>query len=127
MKRILLVVLCALGLFALSAAGAAAKPGQGRNGFSGTFQCTAVALSGSGRFSAAHLVPSNAPVVPLKLDIVGTENGQVVFSEHVVKHRTHPRKTTLTCSGTFTQTDPDTGQPITITIGVIGFLPHGRR
>ena len=86
-----------------------------------------VALSGSGRFSAAHLVPSNAPVVPLKLDIVGTENGQVVFSEHVVKHRTHPRKTTLTCSGTFTQTDPDTGQPITITIGVIGFLPHGRR
>ena len=40
MKRILLVVLCALGLFALSAAGAAAKPGHGRNGFSGTFQCT---------------------------------------------------------------------------------------
>ena len=132
MKRILLVVLCALGLFALSAAGAAAKPGHGRNGFSGTFQCTdgsqvSVALSGSGRFSAAHLVPSNAPVVPLKLDIVGTENGQVVFSEHVVKHRTHPRKTTLTCSGTFTQTDPDTGQPITITIDVVGFLPHGRR
>ena len=80
MKRILLVVLCALGLFALSAAGAAAKPGQGRNGFSGTFQCSAARA-------------------------IGSRN----------------------CSGTFTQTDPDTGQPITITIDVIGFLPHGRR
>jgi hypothetical protein len=86
-----------------------------------------VALSGSGRFAAAHLVPSNAPVVPLKLDIVGTENGQVVFSQHVQKKRMHPRKTTLTCSGTFTQTDPSNGQPVTITIDVVGFLPHGRR
>jgi hypothetical protein len=58
---------------------------------------------------------------------VGTENGQVIFETHVAKHRTHPRKTTLTCSGTFTQTDPQTGQPITITIDVVGFLPHGRR
>jgi hypothetical protein len=132
MKRTILVFLCALGLFALSAAGAAAKPGHGHNGFSGTFQCTdgsqvSVALSGNGRFSTAHLVPSNAPVVPLKLDIVGTEGGQVVFSEHVMKKRMHPRKTTLTCSGTFTQIDPATGQPITITIDVVGFLPHGRR
>src|SRR5438874_13783937 len=54
MKRTLLVVLCALGLLALSAATASAKPGHGRNGFSGTFQCTkgsqvTVALSGYGR------------------------------------------------------------------------------
>jgi hypothetical protein len=39
----------------------------------------------------------------------------------------HPRKTTLTCSDAFTQTDPETGQPLTIAIDVIGFLPHGRR
>jgi hypothetical protein len=39
----------------------------------------------------------------------------------------HPRKTTPTCSGTFTDTDPQTGQPITITIDVVVFLPHGRR
>ncbi len=132
MKRTLLVVLCALGLLALGAAGAAAKPGHGSKGFTGTFSCTdgsqvTVTLSGSGRFAAAHLVPSNAPVVPLKLVIVGTENGQVIFSEHVMKKRLHPRKTTLTCSGTFTQTDPETGQPITITIDVIVFLPSGRR
>jgi hypothetical protein len=132
MKRTLFAVLCALVLLALSAAGAAAKPGHGSKSFSGTFNCTdgsqvTVALSGSGRFAAAHLVPSNAPVVPLKLDIVGTENGQVVFSQHVQKKRMHPRKTTLTCSGTFTQTDPSNGQPVTITIDVVGFLPHGRR
>ena len=132
MKRTILAVLCALALLGLSAAGAAAKPGHGKKSFSGTFTCTdgsqvTVALSGNGRFSTAHLVPSNAPVVPLKLDIVGTENGQVVFSVHVQKKRMHPRKTTLTCSGEFTQTDPATGQPITITIDVIGFLPHGRR
>ncbi len=86
-----------------------------------------MALSGSGRFAAAHLVPSNAPVVPLKIDIVGTENGQVVFQQHVVKHRMHSRKTTLTCSGTFMDTDPQTNQPVTIAIDVVGFLPHGRR
>jgi hypothetical protein len=132
MKRTLFAVLFALAVIGLSAAGASAKPGHGKNGFSGTFQCTdgsqvSVALSGNGRFSTAHLVPSNAPAVPLKLDIVGTENGQVVFETHVAKHRMHPRKTTLTCSGTFTDTDPQTGQPITITIDVIVFLPHGRR
>jgi hypothetical protein len=80
-----------------------------------------------GGFSTAHLVPSNAPAVPLRLDIVGTENGQVVFETHLAKHRAHPRRTTLTCSGTFTDTDPQTGQPITITIDVVAFLPHGRR
>src|SRR5262249_5560381 len=132
MKRTLIAVFCAVAAIGLSAAVASAKPGHGHNGFSGTFQCTdgsqiTVTLSGSGRFSAAHLVPSNRPVVPLRLDIVGTENGQVIFQEHVAKHRMHPRKTTLTCSGTFTQTDPQTGQPITITIDVVGFLPHGRR
>jgi hypothetical protein len=132
MKRTLFAVLFALAVIGLSAAGASAKPGHGKNGFSGTFQCTdgsqvSVALSGNGRFSTAHLVPSNAPAVPLKLDIVGTENGQVVFETHVAKHRMHPRKTTLTCSGTFTDTDPQTGQPITITIDVVVFLPHGRR
>src|SRR5437764_15134634 len=102
MKRTLLVVLCVLGLFAFSAATATAKPGHGRNGFTGTFTCTGgsqvtVALSGNGRFSTAHAVPSNAPVVVLKLDIAGTENGQVVFSQHVQKKQMHPRKTTLTC------------------------------
>ena len=86
-----------------------------------------VALSGNGRFSTAHLVPSNAPAVPLKIDIVGTENGQVVFSQHVSKKRLHPRKTTLTCSGTFTDIDPSNGQTVTITIDVVVFLPHGRR
>jgi hypothetical protein len=131
-KRMIIAALCALGLLAFAASGASAKPGHGRNGFSGTFSCTdnstvTVALSGSGRFAAAHLVPSNAPVVPLKIDIVGTENGQVVFQQHVVKHRLHPRKTTLTCSGTFTQTDPATNLPVTIAIDVVGFLPHGRR
>jgi hypothetical protein len=65
--------------------------------------------------------------VPLRLDIVGTENGEVIFSEHRSKKRMKPRKTTLTCSGTFMDTDPNTGQPITITIDVVGFLPHGRR
>ena len=132
MKRTLLAVLCALGLVGLSATGAAAKPGHGSKSFSGTFTCTdgsqvTVALSGNGRFSAAHLVPSNAPVVPLRLDITGTENGQVIFCVQVSKKRLKPHKTTLTCSGTFTDTDPNTGQPITITIDVVGFLPHGRR
>ena len=132
MKRMFFAVLCVFAAIALGASMASAKPGHGRNGFSGTFQCTdgsevTVALSGSGKFAAAHLVPSNAPVVPLRLDIVGTENGQVIFEQHVAKHRLHPRKTTLTCSGTFTETDPQTGQPITITIDVVGFLPHGRR
>lgn len=132
MKRAFFAFLCAVAVIALTASAALAKPGHGRNGFTGTFQCTdgsqvTVALSGNGRFASAHLVPSNAPVVPLRLDIVGTENGQVVFEEHVAKHRMHPRKTTLTCSGTFTQTDPQTGQPITIAIDVVGFLPHGRR
>ena len=131
MKRTLFALLCAVAAIGLSAAGASAKPGHGRNGFTGTFQCTdntqiTVALSGNGRFNAAHTVPGNHPVVPLRLDIVGTENGQVIFETHVAKHRMHPRKTTLTCSGTFTQTDPQTGQPITITIDVVGFLPHGR-
>jgi hypothetical protein len=133
MKRMLFAVLCAAAVFGLAAAGASAKPGHGSKSFTGTFQCTdgsqvSVALSGSGRFAAAHLVPSNAPVVPLRLDIVGTENGQVVFSEHVRKHSTAKRhKTILTCSGTFTDTDPATGQPVTITIDVVAFLPSGRR
>jgi hypothetical protein len=132
MKRMFIALLFAVAVIALGASTASAKPGHGRNGFSGTFQCTdgsqvTVALSGNGRFSTAHLVPSNAPAVPLRLDIVGTENGQVVFETHVAKHRMHPRKTTLTCSGTFTDTDPQTGQPITITIDVVVFLPHGRR
>src|ERR671924_686503 len=132
MKRMLIAAVCAVGLLAFAASGASAKPGHGRNGFTGTFQCTdgsqvTVTLSGGGRFAAAHLVPSNAPVVPLRIDIVGTENGQVVFEQHVAKHRLHPRKTTLTCSGTFTDTDPQTGQPVTITIDVVAFLPHGRR
>jgi hypothetical protein len=133
MKRTLLAVLCALALAGLSTAVAAAKPGHGSKSFTGSFMCSdgsqvAVALSGNGRFSTAHLVPSNAPAVPLKIDIVGTENGQVVFSQHVSKKRLLKRhKTTLACSGTFTDTDPATGQPITITIDVIVFLPHGRR
>ncbi len=132
MKRMFIVLLCAIGVFALGASAASAKPGHGRNGFTGTFECTdgsqvTVALSGGGRFSVAHLVPSNAPIVPLRIDIVGTENGQVIFESHVVKHRAHPRKTTLTCSGTFMDTDPQTGDPITITIDFVGFLPHGRR
>ncbi|HEY6150791.1 MAG TPA: hypothetical protein VIW19_09745 [Gaiellaceae bacterium] len=132
MKRTLFAVLFAVAVIGLSAAGASAKPGHGKNSFTGTFQCTdgsevSVALSGNGRFSTAHLVPSNAPAVPLRLDIVGTENGQVVFESHVRKHQAHPRKTTLTCSGTFTDTDPATGQPITIQIDVVVFLPHGRR
>jgi hypothetical protein len=132
MKRMFIALLCVVGTIALGASAASAKPGHGRNGFTGTFQCTdgsqvTVALSGGGRFAAAHLVPSNAPAVPLRLDIVGTENGQVVFEQHFVKHRMHARKTTLTCSGTFTDTDPQTGQPITITIDVVAFLPHGRR
>jgi hypothetical protein len=132
MKRTILAVLCALALLGLSAAGAAAKPGHGKKSFSGTFSCTdgsqvSVALSGNGRFSTAHLVPSNAPAVPLRIDIVVTENGQVIFSQHVQKKRMHPRKTTLTCSGAFLDTDPANGQPVTITIDVIVFLPHGRR
>ena len=132
MKRMFLAVLCAVAVVGLAAAGASAKPGHGRNGFSGTFQCTdnsqvTIALSGAGRLNAAHVVPSNAPIVPLRVDIVGTENGQVIFQSHVVKHRAHPRKTTLTCSGTFTDTDPQTGQPVSIAIGFVGFLPHGRR
>jgi hypothetical protein len=132
MKRMLFAVLCVFAALALGASMASAKPGHGRNGFSGTFKCTdgsqvSVALSGNGTFSAAHLVPSNAPAVPLRLDIVGTENGQVVFEQHVAKQRLHPRKTTLTCSGTFSDTDPATGQPVTITINVVAFLPHGRR
>ena len=132
MKRMSFVVLCVFAAMALGASIASAKPGHGKKSFSGTFQCTDgsqvnVALSGSGKFAAAHLVPSNAPVVPLRLDIVGTENGQVVFEQHVAKHRAHPRKTTLTCSGTFMQTDPQNGQPTTISIDVVGFLPHGRR
>jgi hypothetical protein len=132
MKRMFIALLFVVGIIAFGASMASAKPGHGRNGFSGTFQCTDgsevnVALSGNGKFSAAHLVPSNAPAIPLRLDIVGTENGQVVFETHISKHRMHPRKTTLTCSGTFTDTDPQTGQPITITIDVVAFLPHGRR
>ena len=132
MKRMFIAVLCAAGLLAFAASGALAKPGHGHNGFSGTFQCTdgsqvTVALSGAGRLNAAHQVPSNRPIVPLRIDIVGMENGQVIFESHVVKHRAHPRKTTLTCSGTFTDTDPQTGQPITINIDFVGFLPHGRR
>ena len=132
MRRMFIALLCAIGVLALGASAASAKPGHGRNGFTGTFQCTdssqiTVALSGAGRLNAAHLVPSNAPIVPLRVDIVGTESGQVVFESHVAKHRMHPRKTTLTCSGTFTDTDPQTGQPITIAIDVVGFLPHGRR
>jgi hypothetical protein len=132
MKRTLFAVFFAVAVIGLSAAGASAKPGHGKHSFTGTFQCTdgsqvSVALSGNGKFSAAHLVPSNAPVVPLRLDVVGTENGQVVFETHIAKHRAHPRKTTLSCSGTFTDTDPATGQPITIQIDVVAFLPHGRR
>jgi hypothetical protein len=132
MKRMLIAAVCAVGLLAFAASGASAKPGHGHNGFSGTFQCTdgsqvTIALSGAGKFNAAHTVPSNAPLVPLRVDILGTENGQVIFESHVVKHRVHPRKTTLTCSGTFTQTDPATGQPITITIDFVAFLPSGRR
>jgi hypothetical protein len=129
MKRMFFAVLCVFAAIALGASMASAKPGHGRNSFSGTFQCTdgsqvTVALSGGGKFAAAHLVPSNAPLVPLRIDIVGAENGQVVFEQHVAKH---PRKTTLTCSGTFTETDPATGQPVTIAIDVVAFLPHGRR
>jgi hypothetical protein len=86
-----------------------------------------LSICGHFAFSTAHLVPSNAPAVPLKLDIVGTENGQVVFSELLQKKRMHPRMTTLTCSETFTDIDPATGQPITITIDVVVFLPHARR
>jgi hypothetical protein len=132
MKRMFFAVFCVFAAIALGASTASAKPGHGRNGFTGTFQCTdgsqvTVALSGGGKFAAAHLVPSNAPLVPLRIDIVGTENGQVVFEQHVAKHRLHPRKTTLTCSGTFTDTDPATGQPVTITVDVVAFLPHGRR
>ena len=132
MKRMLFAVLFAVAVIGLSAAGASAKPGHGKKSFAGTFQCTdgstvSVALSGSGKFSTAHLVPSNAPAVPLRIDIVGTENGQVIFEQHAVKHHAHARKTTLTCSGTFTDTDPATGQPITIQIDVVVFLPHGRR
>jgi hypothetical protein len=132
MKRMFFAVFCVFAVIALGASIASAKPGHGRNGFTGTFQCTdgsevTVALSGAGKFAAAHLVPSNAPVVPLRIDIVGTENGQVVFEQHVAKRRLHPRKTTLTCSGTLTDTDPATGQPVTITIDVVAFLPHGRR
>ena len=132
MKRMLFAALCLFAAIAFGASTASAKPGHGHNGFAGTFQCTdnsqvSVALSGNGKFSTAHLVPSNAPAVPLRLDIVGTENGQVVFETHVAKHRVHPRKTTLTCSGTFADTDPSTGQPVTITIDAVVFLPHGRR
>lgn len=132
MKRMFIALLCAIGVFALSASAASAKPGHGRNGFTGTFGCTdssqvTIAVSGNGRLNTAHLMPSNAPIVPLRLDVVGTENGQVIFESHAVKHRAHPRKTTLTCSGTFTDTDPQTGQPITLTIDFVGFLPHGRR
>jgi hypothetical protein len=132
MKRVFIAFACAIAVIALGASTALAKPGHGHNGFSGTFKCTdgsqvSIALSGNGTFSTAHLVPSNAPAVPLRLDIVGTENGQVVFETHVAKHRMHPRKTTLTCSGTFTDTDPQTGQPLAITIDAVVFLPHGRR
>ena len=132
MKRAFVALSCAVVVIALGASAAVAKPGHGKKGFAGTFQCTdgsevSVALSGNGKFSAAHLVPSNAPAIPLRVDVVGTENGQVVFETHVRKHRAHPRKTTLTCSGTFTDTDPQTGQPVTITIDVVAFLPHGRR
>ena len=63
----------------------------------------------------------------LSTAVVAAADGQVIFSVHVSKKRLKPHKTTLTCSGTFTDTDPNTGQPITITIDVVGFLPHGRR
>jgi hypothetical protein len=124
-----------IGLFWVTGSTAFAAPtnSQSPNLFEGTVSCnngqtlSVVVPGNSGNNSkaaeTAHIVGSTSVFAVKSLSIVGTEGGQVIFSSSITHAENASFQGSLvTCTTSFTTTDPQTGQLATIAITATGFF-----
>jgi hypothetical protein len=135
LRRVVVSAVVLMGLLWLTGSNALAAPtnSQSPNLFVGPVSCNngqtfTVVVPGtssdkSKAVEAAHIVATNGVFVVKSLSFVGTEGGQVIFSQTITHAENASFQGTLvTCNTGFSFTDPQTGQLATVAITAIGFF-----
>jgi hypothetical protein len=127
------VLVTALGLVAVLSSPAAAAPTNAKKAELVDLTCTngavySIVANGNGLFSPGHILDGeNNNLIPVTFHFVGTnENGDVLFDETIAKPGQMSGLSGDLFDCTFTKTDPDTGETVTITGTVTLFVtPRG--
>ena len=116
-------LIVALGLIAVMGSPASAAPTNAPNAELIDLSCTngatySIVANGNGAFTPGHILDgAGQTLVPVSFHFVGTnENGDVVFDESIAKpgQMMGVSGDLVDCTFTATDTDPDTGEIITI-------------
>ena len=129
------VLVTALGLLAVIASPAAAAPTNAKQAELVDLTCAngatyAIVANGNGLFSPGHILDAEGRnLIPVAFHFVGVnESGDVLFDETIAKpgQMTGLSGELLDCTFTETETDPETGETVTITGTVTLFVtPRG--
>jgi hypothetical protein len=125
----------AVGLLAVLANPAGAAPTNAKKGELVDLTCAngatyAIVANGNGLFSPGHILDAEGRnLIPVSFHFVGeNENGDVLFDETIAKpgQMSGLSGDLVECSFTETETDPDTGETITINGTVTLFVTPRR-
>jgi len=129
------VLVIALGLLAVVASPASAAPSNARNAELVDLICAngatyAIVANGDGNFSPGHILDAEGRnLIPVAFHfLVTNENGDVLFDETITKpgQMTGLSGDLVTCTFTETETDPESGETVTINGTVTLFVAPRR-
>ena len=134
-RRVVVSAVVLMGLLWLTGSNALAAPinSQSPNLFVGPVSCNngqtvlvvvpETSSNNSKAVEAVHIVGSTSVFADKSVSFVGTEGGQVVFSQ-TITHAANAsfQGSLVTCTTSFSFTDPQTGQLVTVAITAMGFF-----
>ena len=128
-------LITALGFLVFVASPAGAAPTNGRTAELVDLTCAngatyAIVASGNGSFSPGHVLDGEGrTLIPVAFHFVGVnENGDVIFDETIAKpgEMKGISGDLVDCTFTLTETDPDTGEVVTLNGTVTLFVAPRR-
>lgn len=134
-RRVILPLVVLIGLLWVTGSNALAAPTNSHspNLFEGIASCSngqtvmvvvpGTSSDNSKAVEVAHIVGSTSVFAAKSVSFVGTEGGQVVFSQTITHAQNASFQGSLvTCTTSFSLTDPQTGQVVTVAITARGFF-----